>query len=301
MTGRTRTGRPPRVVKVGGREIRPGPELDSFASWASELHRTSGPLVIVHGGGDEVSALSERLGLPALKVAGQRVTTPEVLPLVEGVLAGPVSLRLVSALNRAGLRALGLSGVSGEMVQARDAQAGLLGRVGEPTRVDAAFLQQLLLQGIVPVFAPLASDGEGGVLNVNADHFAAGIAEALGGELVLLTDVPGVLDSEGRLLGRLTPSGVRALVADGTVHGGMVPKVEAALRVLSNGAKRVWIGPFGPTALPGGLRGGTWFVPEGAPLEGRAPRARPTSPRGRPLAADPTYPLLPLRLGAGAG
>ncbi len=263
--------RPPVVAKVGGRELRSGQGLEDFVAWAAETVREGTPLVIVHGGGEEVSDLAERLGIPTLKVEGQRVTTPEVLPVVEGVLAGPVNLRLVSALNLAGVRAVGLTGVSAGCVVAHDVKNGVLGLVGEPSEVDPQLVRDLHRVWKVPVFAPLASDGRGGVLNVNADLFASGLAEALGGDLVLFTDVPGVLGPQGEVLARLTPARARDLIEERTVHGGMVPKVEAALRVLEQGAHGVWIGALPPRGSRS-LSGGTWFR-----AEQRAPRSAPAS------------------------
>ncbi|MDE1819682.1 MAG: acetylglutamate kinase [Euryarchaeota archaeon] len=277
----------PRVVKVGGREVRPGPALDQLVRWVVAEARRSGPLVLVHGGGEEVSELSARLHLPVEKVDGQRVTPPEVLPLVEGVLAGTVNLRLVSALNEAGLRAVGLSGVSADLLLARDVQEGRLGAVGEPARVDPTLLLALFQLGSVPVLAPLASDGKGGVLNVNADLFAAGIAGAVGGDLLLVTDVPGVRGTDGAPIERLTPSKARALIENGTVHGGMIPKLEGALRMLSEGARGVWIGTLDLVPSEGTPRGGTWVVPE--------PRQAP--PRS---SAATSLPLLPIPAGPGA-
>lgn len=283
------TVRVPRVVKVGGRELRPGHELSAFADWAASLASSGEPLIIVHGGGEEVSALSERLGLPPQKVDGQRVTTPEVLPLVEGVLAGSVNLRLVGALCSRGVRALGLSGVSASCVVAQDRAEGKLGLVGEPSRTDATFVQGFLLRGFVPVFAPLASDGHGGVLNVNADLFAASLAEALGARLQLITDVPGVVGAEGSVLPTLLPSQVAPLVERGVISGGMVPKVRAALQVLERGAHSVWIGSL--SALGTSATEGTWFLPERTSL--------PSASGWGAAPAPSSLPLLPARVGAG--
>lgn len=282
--------RPPVVAKVGGRELRSGQGLEDFVAWAAATVREGTPLVIVHGGGEEVSDLAERLGIPTLKVEGQRVTTPEVLPVVEGVLAGPVNLRLVSALNMAGVRAVGLTGVSAGCVVAREVKDGVLGLVGEPSDVDPQLVRDLHRVWRVPVFAPLASDGRGGVLNVNADLFASGLAEALGGDLVLFTDVPGVLGPQGEVMARLAPSRARDLLEDRTVHGGMVPKVEAALRVLEQGARGVWIGALPPRGSKS-LAGGTWFR-----KEPRAPRrAHPSKASGPPQLPPEGPPFPPPR------
>jgi acetylglutamate kinase len=282
-----------RVVKVGGAELLPGAQLTAFAEHVASRATQGEALVVVHGGGEEVSALCERLGIETRKVDGQRVTTPEVLPLVEGVLAGSVNSRLVAALSKAGVHALGLTGVSSSCVVAQDRHDGRLGLVGEPSRVDASFLRSLLHSGLVPVFAPLASDGRGGVLNVNADLFASGIAEALGARLELLTDVPGVLGTEGKVLASLTPSRIPALLEQGIISGGMVPKVEAAVRVLGRGAQGVWIGSL-PSLGPSSAEGGTWIVPDGS-------SGSPTTPRG-PLPSHPSsLALLPSALSVRGG
>jgi acetylglutamate kinase len=309
-TGRGGRSRAARVVKVGGRELVPGPGLDAFASWVAETARAGVPLVVVHGGGDEVTALADRLGVTTEKVEGQRVTTPEVLPLVEGVLAGQVNLRLVAALVQRGVKAIGLTGVSGAAVEARTAQEGRLGLVGEPTTINVGLVEQFLETGFVPVFAPLASDGTGGVLNVNADLFAEAVARSLGGELMLVTDVDGVLGPSGTRLGRVTPSTVEALISDGTVHVGMVPKVEAAVRALSGGLSGVWIGRLTTSASsPMGIEGGTWIVPETqgpGPAVPETPVASRSARRALQFSSGPgptppgaPVPVLPHPLGAG--
>ncbi len=232
------------VVKVGGAELVPGPGLAALVTAAAEAVRRSRRLVLVHGGGEEVSKACDERGLPVEKRRGQRVTTEAVREVVAEVLAGRVNVRLVNALESAGVPALGLTGVSGGLLEVRPAgePPGELGWVGEPTRVDARLLATLLDDGYAPVLAPLGVDGAGGVYNVNADRAAAAVAAALAADLVMLTDVPAVLDAEGRGLAALTPTGVRELVEDGTAHDGMIPKLEAAVSALAGGATSVWIG-----------------------------------------------------------
>lgn len=274
------SGLRPLVVKVGGREVSRGASFERFLTWVDRASQAR-PLVIVHGGGDEVSALADRVGLPTRKVEGQRVTSAELLPLVEGVLCGPVNLRLASALSQKGLLVLGLSGVSSDTVVAQDVRQGALGFVGEPVGVNVRLLRDLLGLGIVPIFAPLASDGRGGVLNVNADLFASSLACALRGDLLLVTDVPGVRGADGSYFDRLTPQEVHALRDAGTIAGGMLPKVEAALQTLVAGGQAAWIG-----ALVDGEQGprtqGTWIFPDAA-------RTSPGSP-GPSVSSDPLLP-----------
>lgn len=231
-----------RVVKLGGNELdRP--------AWLAECaralaHAVGGPVVVVHGGGQAVSALSQRLGLPVEKREGLRVTTPDVAAAVEMALAGPVNRQVVAALRAAGFDAVGLSGVDGGLLVARLAPGGL-GHVGEITAVRASLLESLLLAGLTPVVAPVApaaGDGAGVPLNVNADHAAAAIAGALGAaELLFVTDVPGVT-VEGEAQPSLATSDIDALIELGIATDGMAAKLRAAAAALQRGAKAVRIG-----------------------------------------------------------
>lgn len=234
----------PWVLKVGGRELLPGPELATVVTTVAAIARTGAGVVLVHGGGEEVSARCDELGLPVERVAGQRVTTDAVREVVAEVLSGRVNLRVVNALESAGVPALGLSGVSGGLLVVRPAgePPGSLGWVGEPTSVNARLLQDLLEAGFTPVVAPLGTDAEGGVYNVNADRAASAIAGALGARLVLLTDVAAVRGEAGEPLHDLTPSAIRRLIARGTARDGMVPKLESAASAIARGAADVWVG-----------------------------------------------------------
>jgi acetylglutamate kinase len=261
---------PLRVVKLGGRMIAADGSIDGAVAWITALART-GPLVIVHGGGGEVDDLLARLSIPFEKRGGQRVTTPVALPHLAGALAGTINLRLVSALVARGLAAVGLTGVSHECVVARLAgePAGSLGRVGEPERCDVSFLRAILDQGWVPVFASIASDGGPGYLNVNADLFASFVAGQLGAELLNLTDVPGIVGSDGQLIHRLDASRIPELVAQGVIHGGMIPKAQAAEKALREGVPSVWIGTLSGRSRDG-LSAGTWVRPP-LPSRGETP------------------------------
>lgn len=231
-----------RVVKLGGNELE-RPEW--LAECACALKRSE-PVLVVHGGGRAVDALSRRLGLPVEKREGVRVTTPEVAEAVELALAGPINRQVVSALRRAGLDALGLSGVDGGLLTAAVAPGGGgLGHVGEITAVRTSLLQSLLSAGLTPVVVPLAPAGAdaGGVpLNVNADHAAAAIAGALRArELLFISDVAGV-EVDGAVQSSLAIAEIDGLIGRGVAAGGMAAKLRAAAAALRAGAKAVRIG-----------------------------------------------------------
>lgn len=230
-----------RVIKLGGRAQGDPALAGALArAWGDR----PGSLCVVHGGGDEVSALQTRLGAQPAFHGGRRVTSPDDLEVVRMVLSGTVNKRLVAALLDEGARAVGVSGEDGGLLQASLASDGTLGRVGSPARVDTSLLRTLLGDGWLPVISPLARalDGEGGGLNVNGDDAAAAIAAALGAtELLLLADVAGVL-VDGAVIASLDAGDAAALIADGTAGGGMVAKLEAATKALAGGVGRVRIG-----------------------------------------------------------
>ena len=229
-----------RVVKLGGNELdRP----EWLAACARALVRLD-PVVVVHGGGRAVSALSRRLGLPVEKRDGRRVTNPEVAEVVELVMGGPVNRQVVTALRAAGLDAVGLSGVDGGLLTARPIP-GELGHVGEIAQVRVALLESFLLAGLTPVIAPMApeaSGGEGIPLNVNADDAAAAVAGALrAAELLFVSDVPGV-EVDGAIRPALEAGDVETLVELGMATDGMAAKLRAASAALRAGARAVRIG-----------------------------------------------------------
>ncbi|HEV8263690.1 MAG TPA: acetylglutamate kinase [Gemmatimonadales bacterium] len=232
-----------RVVKVGGNELdRP--------AWVAELARAlkgaaPAPVVVVHGGGQAVSAWSRRLNLPVEKRQGLRVTTPEIAEVVEMVLAGPVNRLLVGALRAAGIDAIGLSGVDGGLLSARPAGDGNgLGHVGEITQVRTSLLESLLLAGLTPVVAPVApaADVAGVPLNVNADHAAAAVAAALRAEeLLFVSDVPGV-EVDGIAQPTLAATEIDAMIQQGVASDGMAAKLRSAALALGAGVRAVRIG-----------------------------------------------------------
>ncbi|MCI4357936.1 MAG: acetylglutamate kinase [Thermoplasmata archaeon] len=231
------------VVKVGGKEIAPGPSIERFARWAAAQVRRGHRLVVVHGGGDEVSERAAALGLPTEKRFGQRVTSAPMLEVVLEVLAGRVNARLVGCLTAAGLPSVGLSGVSGRLLTAVLAgdPPGSLGFVGKPAQVRPLLLETLLEGGYTPVVAPVGVDSAGQPLNVNADLAAGALARALRADLWLVTDVPGVRDAGGSVLARLSVSEAHRLLRRGTARDGMVPKLQASEAALGGG-RSVWIG-----------------------------------------------------------
>src|SRR3989441_4972323 len=226
------------LVKIAGNQLdRP--------VWGAECARAlkgAGPVVVVHGGGQAVSAWSRRLGLPVEKREGLRVTTPEIAEIVEMVLGGPMNRLLVSALRDAGLDAIGLSGVDGGLLTAQPVQKGSeLGEVGTIENVRASLLQSLLLAGLTPVVAPVAPSLAPPIrpLNVNADQAAAAIAAALGAqELLFVSDVPGVtVDSITQPT--LAAAEIEPMIEGGIATGGMAAKVRAAAPRLNAGVPGV--------------------------------------------------------------
>jgi acetylglutamate kinase len=243
----------PVVVKVGGSEL----ARDGFgAALAAAVvrMRQERPCVVVHGGGPEINRLLERLGIAPRYHQGQRITDEETLAVVEMVLSGGANKELTRHLLAAGADALGLSGVDRGLLTAEPADAAM-GRVGRVVAVRAEVLRELLAAGVVPVISPV-SLGPGGAFNVNADHAAAAVARALAASrLVFLTNVPGVR-VDGRVALRLDAGAAEALLADGTVRDGMIPKVRAGLEALAGGVGQVSI-----TDLEGlGNGGGTTLV-----------------------------------------
>ncbi len=231
-----------RVVKVGGREQQAALLIPTLAAaWRA----APGGLVVVHGGGDEVSALQRAMGRDPQFIDGRRVTTDEDIAILRMTLSGVVNKRLVAALVAEGLPAVGISGEDAALLSAEPIDAGTMGRVGEPGRANVYLVRHLLQGGFLPVISPLARDARsasGDALNVNGDDAAAAIAAALHAtELLLIADVPGVLE-QGTVISALDSDRVPSLVAAGTVTAGMIAKLEASYRALVAGVPRVRIG-----------------------------------------------------------
>ena len=227
-----------RVLKIGGR-AQNDPRLAPAIRTAAEADG----IIVVHGGGDEVSALQRRLGLTPAFHGGRRVTTTADLEIVQMVLSGTANKRLVSTFVTAGIRAVGVSGEDAALLVARATARDTLGEVGEPTRVDTALLTLLVAGGYVPVVSPLARDeATGGTLNVNGDDAAAEIAIALGAdELLLVADVPGVM-ADSAVIPELDIERAATLIDNGTARDGMAAKLQAARRAVERGVARVRIG-----------------------------------------------------------
>ena len=240
------------VVKIGGSL---GAETDAAVDAVAALHDGGRPVVVVHGGGALVGDWATRLGLATRFERGLRVTDEPTRDVALAVLAGLTNTRIVASLLRRGVPAVGLSGVDGGLLRAEreDASLGLVGRV---SLVDSSLLEDLLDSGRVPVVAPAAIGADdGAVLNVNADVAAGAIAASLAARLlVFITDVPGVRAKDGKVIAALDRERARALVEDGTIEGGMLPKVEACLVAASAGC-RAAIVPSGGDAIERLLQG----------------------------------------------
>jgi acetylglutamate kinase len=242
------------VVKVGGNEVDDRAWVQQLASAVAER---KGGVVVVHGGGKEVTELQRTLGAEPEWRDGLRVTTPEAIRAVSMVLSGVVNKRLVSALITAGADAVGISGEDAALVGAKPAREGALGRTGEVVEVRTRVLEVLLAQGLVPVVSPVSRGPDGEALNVNADDAAAAIAGALGAErFLLVSNVPGVLD-KGEPLDVVSVAGVEDLIESGVASGGMAPKLRAAARAAGAGVGEVRIGGL---ELLGGAGSGTLVV-----------------------------------------
>jgi acetylglutamate kinase len=242
------------VVKYGGHAMGEEETARNFARDIVLMEQTAINPVVVHGGGPQIGEMLKRLGIKSEFAAGLRVTDAATIEIVEMVLAGSINKQIVGFINEAGGKAVGLCGKDGNMVLARkisrtvaDPESNLeqvidLGFVGEPEKVDTMVLTQILGRDLIPVLAPLATSKEGVTYNVNADTFAGAIAGALKAKrLLLLTDVPGVLDKSKELIKELTADDARRLIADGTISGGMIPKVETCLYALEAGVEGVAI------------------------------------------------------------
>ena len=242
------------VVKYGGHAMGEEELARSFARDVVLMEQTAINPVVVHGGGPQIGEMLARLGIKSQFADGLRITDAATIEIVEMVLAGSINKQIVGFINEAGGKAIGLCGKDGNMVLARKASRSMidpqskmekiidLGFVGEPETVDTTVLTQILGRDLIPVLAPLATSDGGGTYNVNADTFAGAIAGALKAKrLLLLTDVPGVLDRSKNLIKQLSANEARRLIADGTISGGMIPKVETCIYALEAGVEGVVI------------------------------------------------------------
>jgi acetylglutamate kinase len=230
------------VVKIGGAALENLELRKSFAEDITLLHWVGIRVVVVHGGGKQISAMLERVGIEPRFVDGLRVTDEPTLEVVEMVLGGSVNKEIVRLVNQLGGHAVGITGKDGGLARARRAGGEPdLGLVGEIASIDRGVIDHLHPE-FVPVVAPLAVTEDGHTLNVNADAFAGELAVALGAEkLVLLTDVVGVLGGDGELISSITAADAERLIADGVISGGMIPKINNALAAVDGGVHKVHI------------------------------------------------------------
>jgi acetylglutamate kinase len=231
-----------RVVKIGGR-AQANPQLPIILRDAWQ--NAPGSVCIVHGGGDDMSAMQRALGREPAFIGGRRVTSERDIELLRMVLSGVVNKRLVNALLAAEIPAIGVSGEDGRLIGAEMIDAATLGFAGRPVSVNADLLHSLLNAGYLPVISPVAYDSRnprGGALNVNGDDAAAAIASAIGAdELFFVADVKGVRDAEGEIVSTLSGESARELIAGGIAAGGMAAKIESAQAALAGGVASVRI------------------------------------------------------------
>jgi acetylglutamate kinase len=242
------------VIKYGGHAMGDRHAAEDFAEDIVLLEQSGLKPIVVHGGGPQIGEMLKRLGIRSEFQAGLRVTDEATVEVVEMVLAGSINKQIVGWIGAEGGKAVGLCGKDGNMVIARKASRTIvdpqsnsqrdvdLGYVGEPERVNREVLDAVLKAELIPVLAPVAMGADGQSYNVNADTFAGAIAGAMGAKrLLLLTDVPGVLDKNRQLIPELTVEECRNLIADGTITDGMIPKIETCIYAIEQGVEAVVI------------------------------------------------------------
>ncbi|ANY81895.1 acetylglutamate kinase [Microvirga ossetica] len=242
------------VIKYGGHAMGDRAAAEDFAEDVVLLEQSGIKPIVVHGGGPQIGKMLEKLGIKSEFKGGLRVTDAATVEVVEMVLAGSINKQIVGWIGAEGGKAVGLSGKDGNMVTARkvtrtavDPDSNIekvvdLGFVGEPEHVNRAVLDQVLQAELIPVLAPVATGQDAQTYNVNADTFAGAIAGAMTAKrLLLLTDVPGVLDKNKNLIPEMTIEDCRRLIADGTITDGMIPKIETCIYALEKGVEAVVI------------------------------------------------------------
>jgi len=235
------------VVKYGGHAMENGVS-ENFAQDIVLMKMTGIDPIVVHGGGPQIGNMLARLDIPSTFVDGLRVTDKAAIEVVEMVLTGTINKQIVTGINAAGGRAVGISGKDGNLVVAKKLERMKmdpktlqsrpvdLGFVGEPEKVNGEVLRTIINSDLIPVIAPIGVGAKGETYNINADTVAGAVAGAMSAaRLLLLTDVEGVLDSEGKLIPHLTVAEARKLIADGTISGGMIPKIETAIDAVEAG------------------------------------------------------------------
>ena len=238
------------LIKFGGHAMGKADYVNAFASDIALLDQVGARPVVVHGGGPQIGEMLTKLRIESKFIDGLRVTDEATISVVEMVLAGGINKALVAAIASAGGRAVGVSGKDGGLITARKLLAAAksndsavqkavdLGFVGEPANIDVAVLEALLMNNLIPVVAPVGGGEDGKTYNINADTAAGAIAAALNAKrMLMLTDVTGVQDKDGNLIPSLTISQAEALINDGTVLGGMIPKVETCIEAVQGGVE----------------------------------------------------------------
>ena len=242
------------VVKYGGHAMGGEGVSEDFAQSLVLMKQTGIDPIVVHGGGPQIGAMLDRLGIKSEFIDGLRVTDRNSIDIVEMVLTGSINKAIVTAINSAGGRAVGISGKDGNLIVAkklsrvkRDSTGNVeriidLGFVGEPDEINPEVLETIMNSDLIPVVAPIGVGRNGETYNINADTVAGAIAGALNADrLLFLTDVPGVMDKDGKIIAALTISEAQALIRDGTISGGMIPKVQTCIDALREGVEAVVI------------------------------------------------------------
>jgi acetylglutamate kinase len=237
------------VVKFGGNAMDENSAHD-FSQDIVLMKQTGIEPVVVHGGGPQIGAMLKKLEIPSRFIDGLRVTDEATMDVVEMVLIGSINKQIVTGINGAGGHAIGLSGTDGNLIVAKklermkvdpethESKPIDLGFVGEPDTVNPDVLRSFIKSDLIPVIAPVGVGRQGESYNINADTVAGAVAGAMNAErMILLTDVEGVLDKDGKLIQRLTLSEARTLISDGTISGGMIPKIETAIEAVESGVK----------------------------------------------------------------
>ncbi len=235
------------VVKYGGSAMNDA-VAENFAQDIVLMKQTGIDPVVVHGGGPQIGAMLKKLNIASTFIDGLRVTDEAAIDVVEMVLTGTINKQIVSGINKAGGKAVGISGKDGNLVIARKLERTKLdpatlerkpvdlGFVGEPEKVNPEVLKTFMASDLIPVIAPIGVGRGGETYNINADTVAGAVASAVhAARLILLTDVEGVLDRDGRLIQKLSLAEARELIDNGTIHGGMIPKIETAIEAVEGG------------------------------------------------------------------
>lgn len=241
------------VIKYGGAAQEKDELKDSFAQDVVLLNFIGIRPVIVHGGGPKISETMKKMGKEPAFIQGQRVTDKETMEIVEMVLGGLINKEIVSLINSHGGKAVGLSGKDGGLIKARkkllkkqgasgEEETIDIGLVGEVEAIDPGILSSFEKEAFIPVISPIGVGARGESFNINADYVASAIAAAVGAEkLILLTDVAGINDKKGKIISTVHKKDIRKLISDGTVSGGMIPKVQACTRALDSAVKKTHI------------------------------------------------------------